>query len=110
MFTQSKKIKSKKLPSGIEIKSLVNGEKTLLVELKLKKGETLPRHKHPYEQTGYLVSGKLMFHLADESFETVASDAWNVPSDVEHGVDVLEDSIIVEVFAPVREDYLPENL
>lgn len=110
MFTQNSSVKPKELLPGISIKSLVNGEKTLLAEFQLKKGETLPKHSHPYEQTGYMVSGKLIFHLADESFEAAAGDAWNVPSDVEHSVDILEDSVVVEVFTPARPDYLPENL
>lgn len=110
MFTANVEREYTELLPGIEIKSLVHGEKTLLAEFKLKKGEVLPRHSHPYEQTGYLVSGKIRFYLGDESFDAVAGDAWNVPLDVEHSVDVLEDSLVVEVFSPVRPDYLPENL
>ena len=40
---------------GIEQKTLVYGDKTLMAEFVLKKGSTLPRHMHPHEQTGYLV-------------------------------------------------------
>ncbi len=40
---------------GIWMKTLVYGEKTLMTEFKLEKGNTLPKHTHPHEQTGYLV-------------------------------------------------------
>ena len=37
---------------GIEQKTLVSGDKTLMVEFRLQKGATLPLHSHPHEQTG----------------------------------------------------------
>jgi len=37
-------------------------------------------------------------------------DTWCIPSDMEHSADVGENSVVVEVFSPVRKDYLPENL
>jgi len=45
---------------GIERKTLVYGDKTLLSEFRLAKGKTLPMHKHPQEQSGYLVSGHII--------------------------------------------------
>ncbi|MBK9217223.1 MAG: cupin domain-containing protein [Uliginosibacterium sp.] len=91
---------------GIERKTLVHGDKTLLVEFRLKQGFPLPRHAHPYEQTGYLVSGRIRLGIGDETRELVPGDAWNIPSDIEHGADILEDSVAVEVFSPLRADYL----
>jgi quercetin dioxygenase-like cupin family protein len=38
------------------------------------------------------------------------SDSWNIASEVEHGATAIEESVIVEVFSPVREDYLPYYL
>ena len=54
---------------GIQLKTLVYGEKTLLTEFKLKKGAILPRHHHPHEQTGYLVSGRIRLMIGGEQFE-----------------------------------------
>ena len=92
---------------GVRLKTLVYGDKTLLVEFRLTAGHTLPRHAHIYEQTGYLVSGRVRFTIGDETMEVAPGDSWCVPGDVEHSADVLEDAVIVEVFSPVREDYLP---
>ena len=36
-------------------------------------------------------------------------DSWCIGGDVEHGAEILEDSVAVEVFSPVREDYLPKE-
>lgn len=94
---------------GIERKTLVTGDKTLLVEFRLKKGFPLPRHAHPHEQTGYLVSGRLRLAVGDELCDLLPGDAWAIEGGVEHGAEVLEDSVAIEVFVPVREDYLPAS-
>ncbi|MZP30005.1 cupin domain-containing protein [Heliobacterium undosum] len=90
---------------GISRKTLVYGEKTLLAEFRLQKGNPLPRHKHPHEQTGYLVSGKLILIIDQEEFPLSPGDSWCIPGNVEHAAIVLEDSVAIEVFSPVREDY-----
>ncbi|MBC9785737.1 cupin domain-containing protein [Heliobacterium chlorum] len=95
------------ITEGITRKTLVYGEKTLLSEFRLVKGQELPRHKHPYEQTGYLVSGKLVLIVEQEEYALLPGDSWCIQGDVEHAARVLEDAVAIEVFAPVREDYLP---
>jgi len=94
---------------GIEQKTLVYGEKTLMTEFLLRKGSTLPRHTHPHEQTGYLVKGQIRLSIGTQEFEAQAGDSWSIPGDVEHGAEVIEDSVAIEVFSPVREDYLPKE-
>ena len=36
-------------------------------------------------------------------------DSWSIPGGMPHGAEVLEDSVAIEVFSPVRDDYLPER-
>lgn len=91
---------------GVSFKSLAHGEKTHLTEFRLEKGCNIPMHSHPHEQTGYLISGKMKFTIAGEIFDAEAGDGWNIPGDVEHGVEVLESALVIEVFSPAREDYL----
>ncbi|MBU0987630.1 MAG: cupin domain-containing protein [Proteobacteria bacterium] len=110
MFYEGDSSGYKEILSGIKLKTMVYGKKTLFVEFRLKKGSKLPRHSHPHEQTGYLVSGRMQLCIGDETFETKPGDCWCIPGDVEHGAKILADSIAVEVFSPVRDDYLPENL
>lgn len=95
--------------AGIRVKTLVHGQKTLMTEFRLERGAVLPRHTHPHEQTGYLASGRLNLFLGGEEHEVGPGDSWCIPGNVEHGADVLEDSVAVEVFSPVRDDYLPEQ-
>ncbi len=92
---------------GIRMKTLVHGEKTLLAESILDRGSVLPRHRHPHEQSGYLVSGRMRLSICGETRELGPGDSWCVAGDCEHGAEILADSVAIEVFSPVREDYLP---
>ena len=92
---------------GVRRKTLCYGRETLITEFRLAEGHELPRHGHPHEQTGYLVSGRLRFTIGEETREVDPGDSWCIPSGVTHGAVVLEDSVAVEVFSPVRVDFLP---
>lgn len=92
---------------GVKYKTLTFGERTSLSEFSLDKGSVIPKHSHPHEQTGYVISGRMLFTIADERFEAGPGDSWNIPGNVEHDVEVLEDTVVIEVFSPAREDYLP---
>ena len=107
MFTKSENREYKKLVEGVKYKTLVWGTKSSLSMFELDKGAVIPNHSHPNEQSGYLISGKIVFLIEGERFEAKPGDGWNLESHVEHGAEILEDSVIIEVFSPVREDYMP---
>jgi quercetin dioxygenase-like cupin family protein len=106
MFTKHNDDGYRQSLTGIEQKTLVNGDKTLMVEFRLKKDATLPLYTHPHEQTGYLVSGQIRLTIGLEVHEVLPGDSWCIPGGVQHGAEIVADSVAVEVFAPVREDYL----
>jgi quercetin dioxygenase-like cupin family protein len=91
---------------GISRKTLVHGKNTLMTEFVLKKGAILPVHRHPQEQTGYLVSGNMILSIGDDVKEVRVGDSWMIPGNVEHRATIVVDSVAVEVFSPVRDDYL----
>jgi quercetin dioxygenase-like cupin family protein len=90
----------------IRMKTLVHGDKTLMTEFRLEQGAVLPRHKHPHEQTGYLVFGRMELSIGAETHQVSAGDSWCIPGEVEHSAVAHEQSVAIEVFSPVREDYL----
>lgn len=94
---------------GIRMKTICYGERTLMTEFELDRDSDLPLHAHPQEQTGYLVRGRIVLTIGEETCDILPGDSWCVPSNVRHGAKILEDSVAIEVFSPVREDYLPEG-
>lgn len=91
---------------GIQIKSLCYGKEMIMTEFLLEKGAVLPVHAHLYEQTGYLVKGRIRLYIGDAFKELVPGDSWNIAGGVSHQAEILEDSVAIEVFSPLREDYL----
>jgi quercetin dioxygenase-like cupin family protein len=92
---------------GIERKTLAHGDRTLMTEFRMRKGSALPKHAHSQEQTGYLVSGSVRLTIGRRSVEIRPGGSWTIPGGMEHGATILEDSVAIEVFSPVRKDYLP---
>ena len=92
---------------GIRMKTLCYGRRTLMTEFLLERASTLPMHAHPHEQTGYLVKGHIRLAIDGQTHDVTPGDSWSIPPDAEHGAQILEDSVAIEVFSPVREDYLP---
>jgi quercetin dioxygenase-like cupin family protein len=107
MFAQGNDVGYSTPIEGIQQKTLVYGAKTLMTEFRLKAGRVLPLHQHPYEQTGYLVRGRLRLIVGQEKHDAHPGDSWCIAPDVTHGAEVIEDSVAIEVFSPPREDYLP---
>jgi quercetin dioxygenase-like cupin family protein len=96
----------KEILPGIKIKALCHGEHTLMTEFILTKNSILPEHSHPYEQTGYLVKGKIKLFVNGNSREITPGDSWCIKKDIKHKAAIIEDSVALEIFSPVREDYL----
>jgi len=94
---------------GVQRRNLVVGRETMLCEFHLQQGKVLPLHHHPQEQTGYLVSGRLLFEIDGEEIEMKVGDSWSIGGDVVHKVTVLETAVVIESFTPVREDFLPQS-
>jgi quercetin dioxygenase-like cupin family protein len=94
---------------GILRRPLVWGERMMLLEFRVPKGTGIPRHDHPHEQLGYVVSGRMEFTIGDQTRVLGPGDTYLMPSNVPHHTRALEDSVVVDVFAPVREDYIPKG-
>ena len=94
-----------KILEGIHIKTLVHGEETLMSKFFLSKDAVLPEHNHSYEQTGYLISGKIILYIDSRKNEINQGDSWCIPKNISHKAEIVENSVALEIFSPPREDY-----
>ena len=106
MFSKHNEAGYKEVLPGIMMKTTVYGEKTLMTEFILKEGSILPAHDHIHEQTGYMVSGRILLSIGDNKYEVTAGDSWNIPGSVPHSAEILEDSVAIEVFSPCWDEYI----
>ena len=91
---------------GVFRRTLNHGDRTSIHEIRIDQGAVVPDHTHPHEQTGYLVSGRMRFEMPGLVRELAPGDSWLVPGDIPHSVTALSDVIALDVFSPVREEYL----
>lgn len=90
---------------GITRRTLGWGDRMLLVEITLREGGLVPPHSHPHEQIGYLLKGQLEFTIGDAKTVVSAGDGYTIAGGATHSALALVDSVAVEVFSPVREEY-----
>lgn len=90
-------------------RQFVVGTNTMLVRLTLKKGAVVPRHEHRHEQMTHAVEGALQFQLEGREVTLRAGEILCIPPHAPHEVMALEDSVVLEVFNPPREDWLQGN-
>jgi quercetin dioxygenase-like cupin family protein len=81
-------------------------EKLFLAEHRMEKGWIGTKHSHPHDQVVYVVSGRLRVMCGDSPFEVGAGDSFVVRGGIEHQAAALEPSVVIDVFTPIRDDYL----
>lgn len=97
----------KDLGGGVLRKVLAYSDKIMNVELKFEKGAIGAMHSHPHEQIGYIIEGSLLYK--EEGKEDVvlnAGDSYLVPPHVMHGIECLTKVKLMDIFTPMREDFI----
>lgn len=90
-------------------RKMVTGDRMMLVRWRMKKGGVVPAHKHPNEQVVYMLSGAMDFRVGDKRFVCKPGDVVVIPGDVEHEGSFPEDTDVIDVFSPPREDFLKKT-
>lgn len=85
---------------------VLTGEKEMIVWWTMKAGAHAAAHSHPHEQVFWVLSGAMDFRLGAERRMCRAGDLGVIPGGVEHEAWFPEDTEVVDVFAPPREDFL----
>ena len=91
---------------------LVTGDRVMLAEVNLVKGCPVPRHQHEHEQLTHVMKGALKFWIGDNDAEELVlreGEVLHLPSNVWHRAEALEDSVVLDVFSPPREDWLSKS-
>jgi quercetin dioxygenase-like cupin family protein len=91
---------------GLTRRVLAYNDKLLLAEHQMVKGWAGAMHSHPHDQVVYMVRGHLKVNGQGKSFELRAGDTFVVRGSVQHGASAIEDSLVIDVFTPCREDYI----
>ncbi len=94
---------------GIFRKTLAFNDEVMVCHFHLKKGAKIPLHEHRASQNGFVISGKAKFFTETTEFLAEAGESYVFGPHEKHGCDVMEDTFIIEAFAPSRPEYAPKS-
>jgi quercetin dioxygenase-like cupin family protein len=95
--------------SDVISRKLFTGEKAMVAQVFLKKHAVVPLHSHESEQITYILTGALKFELQGKEVTVHAGEVLHIPSGVPHRAVALEDTLDVDIFSPLREDWLTKD-
>ena len=87
-------------------RQMLNGAAMTLARITLASGAVVPEHRHENEQIATVLVRSGSIRVGDEERVVGAGESVLIPGDVPHSVVALEDSVVLDVFAPRREDWL----
>ncbi|MCK5116661.1 MAG: cupin domain-containing protein [Candidatus Aegiribacteria sp.] len=91
---------------GVSFDVLATGVKSMVTKMNFKKGNFVPFHKHPNEQSGYILSGKHRYKFGNYDEILEQGDSYSIPADVEHSIEAIETGLVIDIFVPPRKGYL----
>lgn len=97
------------LGGGVSRKMLGWDNQIMMVKVKFDKGAVGSPHHHFHTQATYCAKGKFEFHIDGEKKIINEGDGVYIEPNLVHGVTCLEEGMLIDVFAPVREDFLSGN-
>ena len=104
-ITSRNNVQTIKVFEGVYRKTLLYNKQLMLCYFTLEKNANIPLHTHKEHQIGYIIKGKLRFITEEREFIAKEGDSYIFDSNEKHGAVVLEDSEVIDVFNPAREDY-----
>jgi quercetin dioxygenase-like cupin family protein len=87
-------------------RKIVTGDREMLVQVYLKRGCLVPMHTHESEQMTYVLQGSLKFLVGGEEITVREGEVLHIASGVEHQSEALEDTFELDLFSPIRHDWL----
>jgi quercetin dioxygenase-like cupin family protein len=87
-------------------RKVITGDKAMVAQVFISKGAVVPEHHHESEQITYILTGALQFEIEGRQIVVSAGQVLRIPSDVPHSAVALEDTLDLDIFSPIRVDWL----
>lgn len=88
------------------VRRAIHTHNMTIARLEISKDVVVPEHHHVHEQVATVERGALKFTIEGRDLVLRAGESLAIPSNVPHGVVALEDTVVVDVFSPPREDWM----
>jgi len=100
-----KHVPKKEVTTGLT-RQFITASRVTVARFSMKRGCVVPAHAHENEQVTFVVSGALKFSVEGRDVLVRAGELLELPPHVTHGVEVVEDTEAIDVFSPVRQDWI----
>jgi quercetin dioxygenase-like cupin family protein len=87
-------------------RKIVAGDRQMIAQIYLKKGALVPMHMHESEQMTYVLQGALRYTVDGEVLTVREGEVLLIPSGALHQAEALEDTFELDVFSPIRHDWI----
>jgi quercetin dioxygenase-like cupin family protein len=87
-------------------RKIITGVNEMISQVYLKRNALVPEHSHVSEQISYIVEGSLRFWVGGEELVLRAGELLVIPPNVPHKALALEDTLDIDIFSPIRQDWL----
>jgi quercetin dioxygenase-like cupin family protein len=94
-----------KVRDGIS-RRFIAGDREMVAQITLKRGAIVPMHSHESEQLTYVLTGALTFTLGGGAVTVHAGELLRIPSWMPHSAEAIEDTFELDVFSPIRQDWI----
>jgi quercetin dioxygenase-like cupin family protein len=94
---------------GMRRKIMAWDERLMVVKVEFEKGAIGALHQHPHTQITHIESGVFEIEIGEEKKVLTAGDAFYIPPNMVHGAVCLEAGVLIDVFSPMREDFVNAN-
>ena len=105
-YIMSNELEWDEVAPGMKRKIMGYDDEIMMVKVKFDKGGIGQRHAHIHSQTTYVVSGSFEVVIGAEKKILNEGDGFYVPPNIEHGAVCLEAGILIDVFNPIRADFM----
>ena len=98
-------VKEEKL-SELICRQTIHGRNITLALFQLAKGALVPVHSHENEQMCFILEGMIKFFMGSEEIVAGKNEVVHIPPGQEHGAEVLENFVGMDIFSPPRSDWM----
>lgn len=91
---------------GVKFEILSYGKESMVTKMLFGQDDDVPFHKHPNEQSGYVISGQYKLFTREQVFTLSRGDSYTIPRNIEHKIEIIKAGEVIDFFSPPREDYL----
>ena len=99
----------KEVLSDTIARKIISGDKAMVAQVFLAKGAIVPEHHHESEQITYILEGALKFEIGGREIVVGKGQVLRIPSNVPHRAVALEDTLDLDIFSPIRQDWLKKD-